>query len=105
MRVNLNRRFDEGAGEVTQRPRTSVRYAARARRVVAVLLIASWTSGCAFLNGAYDTVRVDTNVPAGIYREDQLVGRTTDAKPVVIRLRRGTSTCSRPGPRATSRSR
>ncbi len=69
--------------------RTSVCCTARARRVVAALLIASWTSGCAFLNGAYDTVRVYTNVPAKIYRKDQFVGRTTGAEPVAIRLRRG----------------
>ncbi len=61
----------------------------RVRRIVAALLIVSWTSGCAFLNGAYDTVRVHTNVPAKIYSGDRLVGSTTRGEPVAIRLRRG----------------
>ena len=69
--------------------KTHAHRCARVRQIVAALLISSWTSGCAFLNGAYDTVRVYTNVPAKIYSGDRLVGSTNGGEHVVIRLRRG----------------
>ena len=56
---------------------------------LALLALLTSQTGCAFLNGRYQSVRVSSNVPARIYAGDLLVAETDGAEPAKARLRRG----------------
>ena len=60
-------------------------------RLIALIAAASMLHACAFANGRYQSITIQTNVPAKIHIDGAYVGSTTQSEAIVTDFKRGGS--------------